>query len=134
MTKRTQFRYFKMSPEIIRLAVMMYIRFPLSLRNVEEILHEQGIDVSHETIRFFLVEQVWPNIRGLDTKGSDQSAAITFELAMASRRGFRENQWRNSLSVAGSRSSGQVLEGSVTKRRNLRAALKFLRKSLKRFG
>jgi hypothetical protein len=45
------FRYFKTSPEVIRLAVMMYVRFPLSLRNVEDLLHERGIDVSHETVR-----------------------------------------------------------------------------------
>lgn len=35
MTKRDPFKYFHSSPEIIRLAVMMYVRFPLSLRNVE---------------------------------------------------------------------------------------------------
>ena len=49
--KANPFRYFKTSPEVIRLAVMMYIRFPLSLRNVEDLLHERGIDISHETIR-----------------------------------------------------------------------------------
>jgi len=32
---------------------MLYVRFPLSLRNVEDLLHERGIDVSHETIRFW---------------------------------------------------------------------------------
>jgi len=53
MTKRSPFRYFKTSPEIIRLAVMMYIRFPLSLRNVEDLLHERGIDICHETVRFW---------------------------------------------------------------------------------
>ncbi len=47
------FRYFKTSPEIIRLAVMMYVRFPLSLLNVEDLLHERGIDISYETIRFW---------------------------------------------------------------------------------
>lgn len=51
MTKRNPFRYFRNSPEIIRLAVMMYVRFPLSLRNVEDLLHERGIDVSHESVR-----------------------------------------------------------------------------------
>jgi len=45
------FLCFKTSPQIIRLAVMMYVRFPLSLRNVEDLLHERGIDISHETIR-----------------------------------------------------------------------------------
>ncbi len=53
MTKRFSFCYFKMSPEIIRLAVMLYVRFPLSLRNVEDLLHERGIDISHETVRFW---------------------------------------------------------------------------------
>ena len=32
---------------------MLYIRFPLSPRNVEDLLHERGIDVSHETVRFW---------------------------------------------------------------------------------
>ena len=53
MTKRSPFRYFRTSPEIIRLAVMMYVRFPLSLRNVEELLHERGIEISRETMRFW---------------------------------------------------------------------------------
>ena len=47
MTKRSPFRYFKTSPEIIRLTVMMYVRYPLSLRNVEDLLHERGIEISH---------------------------------------------------------------------------------------
>ncbi|GGL81867.1 hypothetical protein GCM10011392_40630 [Wenxinia marina] len=53
MTQPNPFRYFKTSPEIIRLAVMLYVRFPLSLRNVEDLLHERGIEVSHETIRYW---------------------------------------------------------------------------------
>jgi putative transposase len=43
---RNTFRYFKTTPEIIRLAVMIYVRFPISLRNVEDLLHERGIDIS----------------------------------------------------------------------------------------
>jgi putative transposase len=50
---RNPFKYYKTSPDVIRLAVMMYIRFPLSLRNVEDLLHERGIDLSHETVRFW---------------------------------------------------------------------------------
>jgi putative transposase len=53
MTKRSPFKYFKTSPEIIRLAVMLYVRFPLSLRNVEDLLFERSIDISHETVRFW---------------------------------------------------------------------------------
>ena len=47
------FRYFNSSPEIIRLAVLMYVKYPLSLRNVEDLMAERGIDISHETVRFW---------------------------------------------------------------------------------
>ena len=53
MTKQSPFRYFKTSPDIIRLAVMLYVRFPLSPRNVEDLLHKRGVDVSHETVRLW---------------------------------------------------------------------------------
>ncbi len=53
MTKRKPFRYFKTSPGIIRLAVMLYVRFPLSLGNIKDLLHERGIDVSHQPVRFW---------------------------------------------------------------------------------
>ena len=47
------FRYFNSSPEIIRPAVMMYVRFPLSLRQVEDLLSERGIYICHETVRLW---------------------------------------------------------------------------------
>lgn len=50
MTKSDPFNYFHSSPEIICLAVMIYVRFPFSLRNVEDLLHERGIDVSYGTV------------------------------------------------------------------------------------
>jgi len=53
MKNHNPFRYFKTSPEIIRLAIMMYVRFPLSLRNVEDLLYDRGIDISHETVRYY---------------------------------------------------------------------------------
>jgi len=56
------FRYFKSSPEVIRLVVMLYVRFPLSLRNVEDLLFERGIDICHETVR------LWWNRFGLLSK------------------------------------------------------------------
>lgn len=132
MTKRSPFRYFKTSPEIIRLAVMMYIRFPLSLRNVEDFLHERGIDVSHETVRF------WWNRFG-----------PMFAAAIRKRRvgGMRSSNWRWHLDevfvkINGERHylwravdhEGEVLESYVTKRRDRKAALKFLRKSMRRHG
>src|SRR5680860_335415 len=50
---RSPFRYFNSSPEVIRLTVMMYVRYPLSLRQVEDILFERGIDICHETVRYW---------------------------------------------------------------------------------
>ena len=47
------FRCFNSSPEVILLVVMMYVRFPLSLRNVEDLLFERGLDLCHETVRFW---------------------------------------------------------------------------------
>jgi len=68
MKKPSLFRYFKTSPEIIRLAVMLYVRLPLSLRNVEDLLHERGIKISHETVRFWwnrfgpmFAAEIWRN-------------------------------------------------------------------------
>ena len=53
MPNPVSFRYFKTSPEIIQLAVMLYVRFPLSLRNVEDLLHERSVDVSNESVRYW---------------------------------------------------------------------------------
>ena len=53
MKKLSLFRYFKTSPEVLRLTVMMYVRYPLSLRQVEDLLFERGIDICHETVRLW---------------------------------------------------------------------------------
>lgn len=52
MTKPSPLNWFKASPEIIRLAVMLNVRFPLALRNVEDLLHERGVDVSQHAPRW----------------------------------------------------------------------------------
>ena len=133
MTQSNLFRYFKTSPEIIRLAVMMYVRFPLSLRNVEDLLHERGIDVSHETVRY------WWNRFG-PVFASEIRRKRVQHLRAYSRwkwhvdevfvkiNGERHYLWR------AVDHEGEVLEAVVTKRRNKHAALKFLRKLTKRFG
>ena len=80
---RNPFRYFNSSPEVIRLTVMMYVRYPLSLRQVEDILFERGIDICHETIRF------WWNRFGPMFANRDQettySGSIVFAMALALR-------------------------------------------------
>lgn len=47
------FKYFNSSPEVIRMAVMLYVRYSLSLRNVEDLLSGYGIDICHETVRLW---------------------------------------------------------------------------------
>ena len=49
----SQLRYFNSSPEVIRLAVLMYLRFALSLRNVEDLLFGRRIDICRETVRYW---------------------------------------------------------------------------------
>jgi putative transposase len=71
------FRYFKTSTEIIRLAVMMYVRFPLSLRNVEDLLHERGIDTSHETVRAWW-NRFGPTLVAEIRKKRDRNGALRF--------------------------------------------------------
>ena len=132
MTKRSPFKHFKTSPEIIRLAVMLYVRFPLSLRNVEDLLHERGIEISHETVRFW-----W------------QRFGPVFASEIRKRRidRMRTSRWQWHLDevfvkVNGKRHylwravdhEGEVLESFVTKMRDKKAALKFLRKAMRRHG
>lgn len=132
MTKRSPFRYFRTSPEIILLAVMMYVRFPLSLRNVEDLLHERGIDISYETVRFW-----WHRFGPL----------FASEIRKRRVSGMRSSRWRWHLDevfvkINGERHylwravdhEGEVLESFVTKTRDKKAALKFLKKTLKRHG
>ena len=130
---KNPFRYFKTSPEIIRLAVMMYGRFPLSLRNVEDLLHERGIEVSHETIRFW-----WNRF------GPIFAAEIRKE-RMDRMRPFSGWRWHLDevfVKINGERhylwravdQEGEVLEAFVSKKRDREAALKFLRKLMKRYG
>ena len=47
------FCWFDSSPEVIRLVVMMNVRYPLSLRNVEDLLFERGIDICHKAVRLW---------------------------------------------------------------------------------
>ncbi|MDV4145846.1 IS6 family transposase [Shimia sp. FJ5] len=132
MTQRSPFRYFKTSPEIIRLAVMLYVRFQLSLRNVEDLLHERGIDVSHESVRYW-----WHRFGPI------------FAAEIKKRRvsGMKSSRWRWHLDemfvkINGERHylwravdhEGEILESYVTKTRDKKAALKFLKKAMCKHG
>ena len=134
MTKSASpFRYFNSSPEVIRLVVMMYVRFPLSLRNVEDLLFERGIDICHETVRF------WWNRFG------PMFASEIRRRRCSRMRGFRHWRWHLDevfVKINGERHylwravdhEGEILESYVTKKRDKAAALVFLKKALKRHG
>jgi putative transposase len=127
------FRHFNSSPQVIRLVVMMYVRFPLSLRNVEVLLFERGIDICHETVRF-----LWNPFGPI-------FAADIRRQRVSRMRGLRHWRWRLEevfVKINGERHylwravdhEGEVLESYVTKKRDKAAALKFLKKALKRHG
>lgn len=127
------FRWFDSSPEVIRLVVLMYVRYPLSLRNVEDLLFERGIDICHETVR------KWWNRFG-----------PMFASEIRRKRFQRMRQfthWRWHLDEMYVRINGEirylwravdhegeVLESFVTKERDKAAALKFIKRALKRHG
>jgi len=133
MTRPAIFRYFKTSPEIIRVAVMMYVRFPLSLRNVEDLLHERGIDITHETVR------VWWGRFGQIFAAEIRRGRVEAMRAHRHRRWHFDEmfvkingKWHYLWRAVDH--EGEVLESYVTKTRDKDAALTFLRKSLRRHG
>ena len=96
-------RYFKTSREIIQLAVMMYVRFPLSLRNVENLLHERGVDVCHESVRLW-VDRFGTHFAGkIRKRRADYMRQVT-RVAVVSGLGFREDKRRSTLPMASGRS------------------------------
>jgi len=133
MITPSPFKYFNTSPEVIRLAVMMYARFPLSLRNAEDLLRERGIGVTHETIRFW-----WYRFGPL-------FATDILRKRVQQLRAFSKWLWHideDFVRVTGKQHylrravdhEGEVLESYAAKRRNKAAALKFLRKAIKQYG
>jgi len=127
------FRYFKTSPEIIQLAVMMYVRFPLSLRNVEDLLHERGIDVCHESVRLWVDRFGTHSAKKIRKPRADYMRKVTqwqwhLDEVFVKINGVQHYLWR------AVDHEGEVLESYVTKRRNKAAALKFLKKAMKRYG
>ena len=111
----------------------MYVRYPLSLRNVEDLLHERGIDISHETVRFWwnrfgplFAAEIRRNRVGRMRAHSNWQWHL--DEAFVKINGETHYLWR------AVDHEGEVLESYVTKRRDRKAALKFLRKTMKRYG
>ena len=127
---KNPYRYFKASPVIIQLVVMMYVRYPLSLRQVEDLLHERGIDVSYEAIRFW-----WNRFGALFAKKLKQRQKRLHQ---------GPDNWRWHLDEIFVKvksetyylwravdHEGTFFDALVTRKRDRHAALKFLKKQLK---
>jgi len=127
------FRWFDSSPEVIRLVVMMYVRYPLSLRNVEDLLFERGIDICHETVR------LWWGRFGPMFAGEIRRRRVHHMRQFTHWRWHLDEMY---VKINGEMfylwravdHEGEVLESFVTKTRDKVAALKFIKKALKRHG
>ena len=132
MKNHNPFRYFKTSPVIIRLAVMAHVRFPLSLRNVRDLLHERGIDICHETVRFWWNRFGPMFAREIRNRRVHNHAYSNWrwhlDEVFVKINGETHYLWR----VVGH--EGEVLEFFLTKRHDRESALAFLKKAMKRYG
>ena len=115
-------------PAIIRHAVWLYLRFTLSYRDVEDLLADRGIDVSYESVRRW-VKKFGP----------------MFARKLRQRRPRPSSQWHLDemvVQIGGKRfwlwravdSEGEVLDILVQRRRDKAAAVKLMRKLLKKHG
>jgi putative transposase len=111
---------------------MLYVRFPLSLRYVEDLLHERGIEVSHETVRFW-----WQRFGPLFAAeirqkrvGQMKSSCWRWhpDEVFVRINGVQHYLWR------AVDHEGEVLEAFVSKQRDRKAALKLLKKLMRRHG
>ena len=99
----------------------------------EDLLHERGIDISHETVRFWW-NRFGPifaaEIRGKRAQRLRAWPQWQWHLdeMFVKIRGETHDLWR------AVDHEGEVLEAYVSKTRNRKAALKFLRKAMKRYG
>jgi putative transposase len=112
---------------------MLYFRFPLSLRNVEDLLHERGIEISHETVRYWwnrFGPMFAAEIRGRRVEAMRTCRQWQWHLdeVCVKINGVTQYLWR------AVDQEGEVLESIVTKTRDRKAALKFLKESMKRHG
>jgi putative transposase len=115
-------------PSIIRHGIWFYTRFTLSLRDVEELLAERGLDVSYETIRRLFIKfgpVIAANLRRQRPTPSNHWCLDEMVVVI---RGRRYWPWRSVDN------QGEVLDFLVQPRRDAKAAIKPIRKLLKRQG
>ena len=122
------YRRHRFPPPIIQHAIWLYLRFTLSYRDVEELLAERGLDISYETVRRWVLKfgpMIARNLRQRRPRPSDQWHLDEMVVRIAGRQMYL---WR------AVDHEGEVLDMLVQRRRNQRAALRLMRKLLRKQG
>ena len=122
---RLSFKGHRHKPEVIRQAVWLYYRFSLSLRDVEEILAERGVDVSYEAIRNWCSKFGRQIARNLKRQRPAPSPRWHLD-EMVSRIGGKQMYLWRAVD-----DEGEVLGTTVARRRDGRTATSFLKKLLR---
>jgi transposase-like protein len=122
------YRRHQFPPEIIRQTVWLYLRFTLSYRNVEELLAERGLDISYETVRRWVLKFGPAFARNLRRLRPRPTGTWHLDEMMISIQGRRLYLWR------AVDSEGEILDVLVQTKRDTAAALKLMRKLLKKQG
>ena len=119
---------YRFPPVIIQHSVWLYFRFPLSYRDVEDLFAERGIDVSYETVRRWALKFGQAYARRLRTTRPRPDVRWHLDELFVSIAGERMYLW------CAVDSEGEVLDILVQSRRNKNAALKLMRRLLKKHG
>src|SRR5213080_3383582 len=122
------YRRHRFPPPIIQHAIWLYLRFTLSYRDVEELLAERGLEVSYETVRRWVLKfgpGFAQRLRRRRPRPSDRWHLDEMVVRIAGRRMYL---WR------AVDHEGEILDMLVQRRRDRRAALKLMRKLLRKQG
>ena len=122
------FKRHRFPPEIIRRAVWLYARFTLSYWDVEDLLAERGLDISYQSVRRWFLKFGAPIARNLRHTRPIPNGYWHLDEMVIVIRGQRYWLWR------GVANEGEVLDFLVRSKRNAKAALKLMRKLLKKQG
>src|SRR5262249_52932183 len=122
------YRRHRFPPEIIQHAIWLYLRFTLSYRDVEELLAERGLDISYETVRRWVLKFGPPIARRLRQHRPRPSDRCYLDEMVIRIAGVGLYRWR------GVAHEGEALDMLVQGRRDTRAALRLMRKLLKKQG
>jgi transposase-like protein len=122
------YRRHRFPPSIIQQAIWLYLRFTLSYRDVEELLAERGLDLSYETVRRWVLKfgpSIAHELRRQRARPSDRWHLDEMVVRIA---GHRMYLWR------AVDHEGEVLDMLVQRRRDKHAALRLMRKLLRKQG